>query len=531
MALGIRGYNPVWSLFNLQGNLFDDTYYMFVLENTIPYIPVTIYNDPELNVPIANPVRFLANGTLPVDIFFVPAIYRLEFRKGPTQSDPLMYEVNDYDPSNGDPVPTDTVSFASSNQITNPQFARINFTSPLSLSSVTNPDPIDIGPGWALLLTGTGSVTIQREALNNSNANPSNAPYALHITATGWDSDGVFLRQRFQQNGMLWANMVVSSTITARLQGAPQSISASLVDSAGSTLTDVLSVPVVNEAWNQFTGHGMLPDTTNPNPPPTAYIDYKLALPNNIDIYVTSIQLVVQSDIVEPVFEQDSVDRQIDHTYHNDYPIVAIGQSIESWAFRTPAHFLPEFGQEISRRIYALLFNELTITETVTLTSGLTTFSVPDSFSYTIGMPLEGIGVQAGTTIANVVGNVITMSAIATASGSSIVRFFATGAGNGSTTFNVPNSFGYVIAGSSSIHKFTRKLGVEDSVLSQANLPSHTHTSTDVYPQFTGAIGIQSGVGYLNISTATVTGGGPGSSTSFTNMQPTIYLKRYIRYE
>jgi hypothetical protein len=324
MALGLRGSNPIWLLDDLESNLFDDTFYMYVLENTIPYIPAIVYHYPDLTGPWTNPIQFLANGTLPTDIFFEPSVvYRLEFRQNngidaPSQNDPLIYEVNDYIAGTGGSGPIDTVAFASSNQITNPQFALVNFSSPFSLTSVTNPDPIEVGPGWFLELTGTGSVALNQVPLNNATKNPSNAPYALQITLTGWDAGGVFLRQRFQQNGMLWANKYVSSTITARLQGSPQEISAILIDSNGTTLTTVLNASnaVVNESFNEFSDFGQLPDTTNPDLPPAAYIEYRLALPNNVDIYVSSIQLVVQEVPFKPSFEQDSIDRQIDHTFH-----------------------------------------------------------------------------------------------------------------------------------------------------------------------------------------------------------------------
>lgn len=322
MALGIRGANPIWAEFDLEGNLFDDTFYLYVLQNTLPYLPATVYHDPDLSVPWTNPIQFLGNGTLPVDIFFESdVVYRLEFRQNngidtPSQNDALIYEVNNYVAGTGGSTPVDTVAFASSNQITNPQFSLISFASPFSLSGATNPDPIEVAPGWFLELAGSGNVALERIPLNNTLPNPSNAPYALRITLTGWNSNGVFLRQRFEQNGMLWANKIVSSTITARLEGAPQTISANLVDSNASTLAQVLPVTAVNESFNEFTGYGQLTASTNPDVPPAAYIDYKLSLPNNVDIYVTSFQLVVQELPIEPSFEQDSIDRQIDHTFH-----------------------------------------------------------------------------------------------------------------------------------------------------------------------------------------------------------------------
>lgn len=316
MALGVRGSNPIWAEFDLTGKIFDDTYYLFVLQNTLPYLPAVVYHDPDKAIPWTNPIRFLGNGTLPVDIFFESdVVYRLEFRQGPTQSDPLIYLVENYIAGTGGANPVDTVAFASSNQITNPQFSLISFASPYVIASITD-STIEVAPGWFLDLAGTGAVELDRLPLNNALANPSNAPYALRILLSGAFT-GAVLRQRFQQNGMLWANKIVSSTITARIQGAPQNIGAVLVDSNGNTLTTVLDPnTLVDNAFTEYTGYGELGDTTNPNVPPAAYIDYKLNLPVAVDIYVTSFQLVVQELPIEPSFEQDSIDRQIDHTFH-----------------------------------------------------------------------------------------------------------------------------------------------------------------------------------------------------------------------
>lgn len=346
MTLGIRGFNPVWAEFDLVGNIFDDTYYMFVLENTLPYIPAIVYHDPELSIPWTNPIQFLSNGTLPVDIYWIPGhVYRLEFRKGPTQADPLIYLVENYIAGPGRDTPIDDTSISSDNQITNPQFSIINFTSPYTLSA-TNPPPIEVGPGWFLEMSGTGTVTLERIALNNSNENPSNAPYALRINANGWSTGSLFLRQRFEQNGMLWANKTVSSTITTRIQGASQAISGFLIDSNSTPLATVLNVPSVSSDFTEYTGHGTLDATTNPNLPPAAYIDYKIALPSNIDIYVTSFQLIVQQvdDLSEHPFEQDSINRQIDHTF-NYYKNPLLNKQIPSlltgWDFPlNPAQFL-----------------------------------------------------------------------------------------------------------------------------------------------------------------------------------------------
>lgn len=331
MALGVRGFNPIWSLFSVTGRLFDDTYYMWVLQNEIPYIPADIFSDPDLSVPLTNPVQFLANGTLPVDVFFESnVVYRLEFRQHcdpfslPSQSDPLIYEVDNYVPGEGGSTPVDTIAFTSDNQVTNPQFSLVNFVSPYSLVGVTNPAPIEIGPGWFLELSGTGNVTINQVALTNTTPISTNSPYALRLTLSGWTNGSVMLRQRFYQNGLLWSSTpdlqrYVSSTVTAEINGSIQQISANLYDSNGTLLTQVLDNSTVTQTFNEFTGYGLMPVVSagsNPDVPPAAYIDYKLALPSNIDIFLTSFQLVLSDLPIEPSFQQDSVNRQIDYTFH-----------------------------------------------------------------------------------------------------------------------------------------------------------------------------------------------------------------------
>lgn len=313
----IRGNNPVWFEVDLDANPFDDTFYLFVLQNTFPYLPATVWHDANGTIPWNSPIQFLANGTLPIDIYFDPTqVYRLEFRQGNTQSSPLIYLVENYIPGTSGNTPIDTVALVSDNQITNPQFSLVNFSTPFEITAGSTQE-IDVAPGWVLDLTGSGNVTLTQVQLNNSaqTINPTNAPYALQITLSGtWTTS--ILRQRFQQNGMLWANKTVASSVTARIEGAPQSIEARLVDSNGTQLAEILASVPVDSTFTQYQGYGTLPATTNPDLPPAAYIDYELLLPNAVDIYLTSFQVVAQDVQTVIPFTQDSIDRQIDYTWH-----------------------------------------------------------------------------------------------------------------------------------------------------------------------------------------------------------------------
>lgn len=313
----MRGSNPVWSFVDLTGRQCDDTFYMFVLENELPYIPATVWHDPNAADEWTNPIQFLANGTLPVDIYWDPdVVYRLEIRQGNSQSDPLIYLIENYVPGAGGSQPIDAVGLFTDNQLTNPQFSLISFNSATTITGVTDPDPIEVAPGWFLELTGTGNVYLERVALNSSQSNPTNAPYALHLTLSGTWTGTPILRQRLQQNGMLWANKYVSTSLTAKIQGAATSLAVFMQDSMGTPLAQLLSVSALNETYNQYQGYALLPATTNTDTPPAAYIDYQIQLPTSIDLYITSLQVVV-SDIPNNFeYEQDTIDRQIDHTFH-----------------------------------------------------------------------------------------------------------------------------------------------------------------------------------------------------------------------
>jgi len=203
------------------------------------------------------------------------------------------------------------------------------------LTAATNPAPINFAPGWFLDLVGTGSVTIEQIPLSSTLSNPTNAPYALHIMLSGTWTNPPVLRQRFQQNGMLWANKTVSASITARTNGAPATITSSLVASNGQPLVGLINATLTN-AFVEYTAFGVLPATTNPDVPPAAYIEYQTFLPPTSDLYLTSFQLVVSDAAANFEYQQDTIDRQLDHLAHYYDPLLAykpIPSYLVGWDF------------------------------------------------------------------------------------------------------------------------------------------------------------------------------------------------------
>jgi hypothetical protein len=115
-----------------------------------------------------------------------------------------------------------------------------------------------------------------------------------------------------------------------------------------------------------------------------------------------------------------------------------------------PPKTLYGMGQAITRTSYPAYLAAVTRAQSGTLTAGNNTIaSVGNTDGLGAGMPIEGTGIPAGTTIASVTSSSIVMSANATANGSQIVTAFITGYGSGgsSTTVGVMDCRGRTMAG------------------------------------------------------------------------------------
>lgn len=343
-----RGIDPLWSHVDLNGLQCDDTCWLWVLENEVPYIPAPVYHT-STGTKWQNPIQYLANGVLPVNIFWEPGrVYRLEIRRTvgnvpPSQNDPLLYFVENYipfDDSGGGPG--DVSSSPTDNQILNPQFSIVNFSEPFN-RGLNNPDPIELAPGWFLDLVGNGNLILERVALTAGIQNPTNAPYALRISLGGAWTQAV-LRQTFSQNGNTWANKFVSSSITARIAGAPQNITLTLDASNGAQLA-LLQTPMLGNDLMEFTSVTQMPVAANPDTPPDASINLKIGLPLNGDVYLTSIQLIASETNTQFSYEQDTIERQESNLfsyYKEKLETKPIASYLVGWDFAlNPAQFEP----------------------------------------------------------------------------------------------------------------------------------------------------------------------------------------------
>lgn len=202
-----------------------------------------------------------------------------------------------------------------------------------------------------------------------------------------------------------------------------------------------------------------------------------------------------------------------------------IAGMLQDWAGPVaPSGWMIADGSALSRTTYATLYANITQAQTGTRTSGsaIVTGLTSTTGMYT-GMAIEGTGIPAATTILTVDNSTqITMSANASASGTSSIRFFYWGAGDGSTTFNIPNLVNKTLAGAGgSGYSFGDGLGqtggAVSTTLTTAMLPNHTH----VTPSNNGyIIGGGTGIGYGSSGNQFAQQPNTGGITGFTTVTP-----------
>jgi hypothetical protein len=440
------------------------------------------------------------------------------------------------------------------NELSNPQFIEVLFdTSSGSYTYNVNgvvDSVINIAPDWDLIVSApsAGTVTVSQLKPSGSLNILTNPGTLLTISSAGLTK--LQLRQRIFGSPNLWGSGYLSASFVAKTySGTAVSLNMYYTQSSGTVIDQLLvsaSLPA-SGAYGSFPGSALIPASNSVGNFPSAYIDVYFEIPLSIQIDITSVMVASTgaTSIENIAYDQESLPRQIDHLYHYAYPIIPIGGLLDFAGFADPLHYYLCNGAAKNRISDYKLFTALTKTEVVTLTLASPTFTVVSNADYHIGMPLEGIGISPGTTIANIVGTTITMSSNAIApAGAQIVRFFAWGAGDGSTTFNVPNLLGYATAGANGttlgagvVNGVGLQGGAANAVLVAANVPAHTHKTT------VPVQGVAFGFGYANgtetVSQTFTSDGGESLAniplttppTGFSIVQPTAMVKKYIRYQ
>lgn len=327
----VRGACPIWLLDDLTGNLLDDTYYVFFLESTLPYLPQGVYRDFSATVPWDNPLQVQADGTLPNNLYFDPdAVYRIEIRHGNTQADALIRLVENYVPLGAEPTPVDDTNAHVENLMTNPQFFDVNFQTDVTFQTTST--ITQIAPGWEIEKTaGVTTVTVAQLSFPGDNNVATNASYAISITSAGTGT--IILRQKFDNTGGLFASGAVTLALTAAYSGTVVDLHAELVYSAGTAPTEIFNpVKTLTTTLTEYTGHSDVPVSANPDAAADAYTALELSWAAGATVKITSVQLVATSSgsTQEISYQQTPLERQVDHEFHY-YKSQLIQKPIPSW--------------------------------------------------------------------------------------------------------------------------------------------------------------------------------------------------------
>jgi len=210
------------------------------------------------------------------------------------------------------------------NEISNPQFVEVLFdTSSASYTynfSGASLEEVPLAPGWDLIVTGTGGVTVSRVAIEGTLNLATNPPYVLEIGSSGAITV-LQLRQRLVGTPGIWANGRVSSYMLAKTNSSAVTLSMSYVDSNGTSQELASGTLPSSGAYTPVTGEVALPVSSNPQTSPDAYVDIVINIPTGVQIRLTSIQVVFTGNAIVAVpYDQTTQNRQIDHLFNYYQP-------------------------------------------------------------------------------------------------------------------------------------------------------------------------------------------------------------------
>lgn len=188
------------------------------------------------------------------------------------------------------------------NQLSNPQFTQVfineNLSTVYTVSAATN-QVFVFAPDWDFVISGTGTVTVERIAIAGNDNVATSPPYVIDVTLSGGITS-CLLRQRLNVNSGLWAStdnesIFLSGTLIARNEGAGTTgIQMLYAESTGGLPVTILDESFDNSGYQVLTGvtTAAIPASTNTDLGTSGYIDIYLSFNPSSHVRISSIQVV-----------------------------------------------------------------------------------------------------------------------------------------------------------------------------------------------------------------------------------------------
>lgn len=192
------------------------------------------------------------------------------------------------------------------NQIANPQFSQVfineGFATAYNVSAATN-RVFSFAPDWDFVISGSGTVTVQRIPIAGNDKIVSSPPYVLDVALTGGITS-CLLRQRFNTNSGLWAStatdpIFLSGTLIARNENASTvGIQMYYLDSNGGSPILIVDGVASNAGYKTLNGvtAAALPLSNNTSSGSAGYVDIYISFTVGSHVRISSLQVVPTPD-------------------------------------------------------------------------------------------------------------------------------------------------------------------------------------------------------------------------------------------
>lgn len=286
---------------------------------------------------------FDANGNL--DLYYIVCKNSAGTPQWTREAWPRLDEKDD---PNKDPFPVQ-------NQIANPQFTQtfLNPNQTVTYNVTGSNQEFQFAPDWKFVASGTGTITVTREAIAGTGNVVTRPPYVLDITVSAGITD-CRLRQKMKVNAGLWTSttdrqIFLSGHLIAQNKNAG-SVGLQLLYSEDSGNSDIAIVDTSVDNSDYFSRSGVtanaIPASTSTNTGANGFVNIDLKIPASSGIKVSSIQVVpVLNAATGAIAQYDEQTSNREQALMGDYFIPALENKpipsiLTAWDFpQNPAQF------------------------------------------------------------------------------------------------------------------------------------------------------------------------------------------------